>query len=108
MAIDSTQQAETFRLTLLSALARADSAKANHAGIALRITIGGAGATGVELAAELTQSCADVAFYGVDHLYPATAVQITLLEEAPRIFIELPQKIIANTFHLLPHRGHVG
>src|SRR3546814_727005 len=64
MAIDSTQQAETFRLKLLSALARADSAKANRAGSALRITIVGAGATGVELAAELTHSCADVAFFG--------------------------------------------
>src|SRR3546814_8690361 len=36
MAIDSTQQAETFRRKLLSALARADSAKANRAGSALR------------------------------------------------------------------------
>src|SRR3546814_512154 len=93
MAIDSTQQAETFRLKLLSALARADSAKANRAGSALRITIVGAGATGVELAAELTQSCADVAFYGLDHLDPATDVQITLLEGAPRILSALPEKI---------------
>src|SRR3546814_7514783 len=105
MAIDSTQQAETFRLKLLSALARADSAKANRAGSALRITIVGAGATGVELAAELTQSCADVAFYGLDHLDPATDVQITLLEGAPRILSALPEKISAAACQLLRDRG---
>src|SRR3546814_6191713 len=105
MAIDSTQQAETFRLKLLSALARADSAKANRAGSALRITIVGAGATGVELAAELTQSCADVAFYGLDHLDPATDVQITRLEGATRLLSALPEKISDAECQLLDRKS---
>ena len=55
-ALDSTDQAERFRLKLLHALAKADRRKAEDSGHVLNIAIVGAGATGVELAAELQQA----------------------------------------------------
>jgi NADH dehydrogenase len=65
----------------------------------------GAGATGVELAAELIQACTDVAFYGLNHLEPSKDVRITLIEGAPRILSALPEKISAAAHQLLLDRG---
>ena len=104
-ALDSTDQAERFRLKLLHALAKADRRKAEDSGHVLNIAIVGAGATGVELAAELTQACADVAFYGLENLDPAKDVQITLLEGAPRILSALPEKMSTAAQQLLQARG---
>lgn len=100
LVIDSTAQAERFRLRLLHALARAR----RHSG-GLNIAIVGAGATGVELAAELAQSCADVASYGLMDFDPARDLHITLLEGAERILSTLPEKISAAARSLLLQRG---
>ena len=100
LAIDSTAQAEKFRLKLLRALAHA-----HGSGKGLNIAIVGAGATGVELAAELAQSCADVATYGLADFDPARDLHIALLEGAPRILSALPEKISTAAHRLLTQRG---
>lgn len=100
LAIDSTAQAEKFRLRLLRALARAQRSRKG-----LHIAIVGAGATGVELAAELAQSCADVASYGLVDFDPARDLHIALLEGAPRILSALPEKISEAAHRLLLERG---
>ncbi|OWT65478.1 NAD(P)/FAD-dependent oxidoreductase [Candidimonas nitroreducens] len=100
LAIDSTAQAEKFRLRLLRELAHAQGSSRG-----LNIAIVGAGATGVELAAELAQSCADVVSYGLADFDPARDLHITLLEGAPRILSALPEKISTAAHNLLTERG---
>ncbi|TAL90799.1 MAG: NAD(P)/FAD-dependent oxidoreductase [Candidimonas sp.] len=105
LTIDSTEQAERFRQRLLHAVARANRDKNGSAGPALQIAIVGAGATGVELAAELTQAFSEMAFYGLDNFDPSADVQISLLEGAARILSALPEKISSAAHQLLLDRG---
>lgn len=105
LAIDSTGQAEFFRMRLLSALTRTDSARAAGGGEPLRIAIVGAGATGVELAAELAQAVRNLAYYGLRHLDPSRDVKISLIEGAPRILSALHEKISDAAHRLLLDRG---
>jgi NADH dehydrogenase len=105
IALDSTAQAERFRLKFLRALMVADQAKADNPGHALHITIVGGGATGVELAAELTEAGRDMAYYGVTRLDPARDIRITILEGAPRILAPLPAKLSLAAHQLLAERG---
>lgn len=107
LAIDSTAQAESFRLRLLSALTRTDAARGAGDGEPLRIAIVGAGATGVELAAELAQAVRNLAYYGLRHLDPARDLRISVIEGAPRILSALHEKISDAAHRLLLDRGIV-
>jgi NADH dehydrogenase len=104
IALDSTQEAERFRLHLLHELVAANRRKASQAGQVLNIGIVGGGATGVELAAELLESFKDLVFYGLN-LDPRHDVHITLLEGADRILSALPPKMSAAAHELLASRG---
>lgn len=105
IALDSTEEAERFRLRLLHELVTANQKKADHADYALNIGIVGGGATGVELAAELREACADAVFYGLNSLDPQKDIQITLLEGSDRILSALPEKMSAAAYQLLLERG---
>ena len=59
----------------------------------LNIAIVGGGATGVELAAELVDSLAGLAYYGMEDLHPARDVAITVIEGGDRILAALPEKV---------------
>lgn len=105
IALDSTEQAERFRQQLLRALVMVHRDQPSGSVRVVHIAIVGGGATGVELAAELVESCKNVAYYGLTHLDPATDVRITLLEGAPRILAALPEKVSAAAQGLLNDRG---
>lgn len=105
IALDSTAQAEKFRLKFLRAVMKADGLKATNPGHALHIAIVGGGATGVELAAELTEAGQDMAYYGVMHLDPVRDIHITIIEGAPRILAPLPEKLSIAAHELLAKRG---
>ncbi len=105
IALDSTEQAERFRQTLLRKLVIADRTQAGQADYVLNITIVGGGATGVELAAELVEACKNLVYYGLSNLDPARQVKITLLEGAARILAALPEKMSAAATKLLTDRG---
>lgn len=105
VALDSTEQAERFRQLLLRALVIVDRDQPLGTARVLNIAIVGGGATGVELAAELVESCKNVAYYGLTHLDPAADVKITLLEGAPRILAALPEKVSDAAHELLSQRG---
>ncbi|NYT57697.1 NAD(P)/FAD-dependent oxidoreductase [Alcaligenaceae bacterium] len=107
IALDSTAEAERFRLRLLHQLVLASRRKAAEPGYKLNIGIVGGGATGVELAAELLEACADASFYGLNDLDPATDIRITLLEGSQRILSALPEKLSAAAQELLESRGVV-
>jgi NADH dehydrogenase len=105
IALDATSQAEKFRLKFLRALMVADHLKATDPTHALSIAIVGGGATGVELAAELTEAGRDMVYYGITHLDPKRDVRITIIEGAPRILAMLPEKLATAAHHLLTERG---
>lgn len=105
IALDSTEEAERFRQLLLRALVIVDRDQPSGSARVLNIAIVGGGATGVELAAELVESCKNVAYYGLTHLDPAADVRVTLLEGAPRILAALPEKVSTAAQELLAQRG---
>ncbi len=107
IALDSTEEAERFRQRLLHQLVTADRRKSAEPDYVLDIGIVGGGATGVELAAELLEACADAAFYGLNKLKPGTDIRITLLEGSGRILSALPEKMSAAAQQLLLDRGVV-
>lgn len=105
IALDSTEEAERFRLRLLRELVIANRRKEEGAGRVLNIGIVGGGATGVELAAELLEACAGAVYYGLDSLDLDKDIQITLLEGSDRILSALPEKMSTTALRLLQDRG---
>ncbi|WP_309544704.1 FAD-dependent oxidoreductase [Alkalilimnicola ehrlichii] len=57
----------------------------------------GAGATGVELAAELRGAAERAVHYGLDHIDPERDLQLTLIEGAQRVLPPLPEELAAKT-----------
>ena len=104
-ALDSTEQAEKFRLKFLRELIAADQRKKTDSTQSLNIAIVGGGATGVELAAELLEAGKNLGFYGINELNPENDIHITLLEGSPRILAALPEKTSAAATKLLKQRG---
>jgi NADH dehydrogenase len=101
MTLDTPPQAERFHRRLLAASVRADERKGTGGTGIVEIVIIGAGATGVELAAEIRQTTRAHATYGLDHLDPVHDIRITVLEAAPRILPPLSERIAAAATELL-------
>jgi len=91
IALDTKAEAERFHRKLISACVRADALAAEGKPARVDIVIIGAGATGVELAAEIRQTTREHAGYGLDHIDPVRDVRLTLVEAAPRILPALPE-----------------
>ncbi|CAM4341178.1 NAD(P)/FAD-dependent oxidoreductase [Acinetobacter pragensis] len=87
--LDSLQQAEIFQQDMLRLYL---DAQGSHEPRQLNIGIIGAGATGVELAAELVQAKQNFYKYGLNKILPQN-VQINLIEGADRILPALPEKL---------------
>lgn len=87
--LDSRQQAEVFQQDLLHLYLDAQNKNTDRD---LHIAIIGAGATGVELAAELVEAKQNFYKYGLNKINPNN-VKITLIEGADRILPALSEKI---------------
>lgn len=85
--LDRRDQAERFQQRFLSLAASADYYERS-----LRIAIVGAGATGVELAAELHHAVSLLQTYGHDRL-GRDKLQVTLIEAGPRILPALSERV---------------
>lgn len=105
IALDSTDQAERFRLKFLHLLLTGNRLQDTRPGPLLNIGIVGGGATGVELAAELLEASASAAFYGLNQLESGRDISITLLEGGDRILSALPKKMSDAAQTLLLDRG---
>ena len=93
IALDTQDQAEKFHRRLHNALVRAQTQQAPvHAG-QLEVVIVGAGATGVELSAELHNTTRELAAYGLDKIDPDRDIQISLIEANTRVLPALPPKL---------------
>jgi NADH dehydrogenase len=89
--LDTREQAERFHRQLLSHYLRAHASQSETTEL-ITIAIVGAGATGVELAAELQHAARELAAYGLDRISPEN-MRITLIEAGPRVLPALPERI---------------
>ena len=89
--LDTREQAERFHRQLLSHYLRAHANQTDSTEL-INVAIVGAGATGVELAAELHHAAHELAAYGLDRIRPEN-MRITLIEAGPRVLPALPERI---------------
>jgi NADH dehydrogenase len=101
ISLDAADDAERFHRRLLAACVRADERAARGESAAVEIVIIGAGATGVELAAEIRHCTGAHASYGLEHLRPERDIRLTLIEAAPRVLPPLSEEIAAAATDLL-------
>jgi NADH:ubiquinone reductase (H+-translocating) len=93
LALDTQAQAQKFHRYLHNALLRAQTQTVTLQPGQLEVAIVGAGATGVELAAELHNTTRELAAYGLDKIDPDRDVKISLIEAGERILPALPTKM---------------
>jgi NADH:quinone reductase (non-electrogenic) len=94
--LDTTQQAESFQKQLLQSYLRAHTQGKPLDEGQLDIAIVGAGATGIELSAQLHEVSHLLTAYGLDEVQPAD-VNISIIEAAQRILPGLPENLSEAT-----------
>ena len=100
--IDNAWQAHLFHRRLVNTCFRANFAAD---GRVLNIAIVGAGATGVELAAELHNTLRVLTAYGLENFDPERQIRIHLVEAGPRLLPGLPEYIAQETLKTLEALG---
>ena len=100
--IDNAWQAHLFHRRLVNTCFRANFAAD---GRVLHIAIVGAGATGVELAAELHNTTRVLAAYGLENFNPERQIRISIVEAGPRILAGLPDYIADEAGKILERLG---
>jgi len=93
IALDTQDQAERFHRRLHNALLRAQTQAAPVMAGQLEVVIVGAGATGVELAAELHNTTRELAAYGLDKIDADRDIKISIIEASERVLPALPPKL---------------
>ena len=91
--LDSREQADRFQQRLLETFMQVQSQGIAAGSGQLNVAIVGAGATGVELAAELHHTAHQFVAYGFDQIVPEKDVRLTLIEAADRILPSLPPRL---------------
>ncbi|NRF86768.1 NAD(P)/FAD-dependent oxidoreductase [Burkholderia gladioli] len=112
IALDTVGEAERFRKRLIAACIRAEHRTPEAVAQAatpgeppIQIAIVGAGATGVELSAELRNTAQVLSAYGLHKLDPKHDVGIVLIESGERILPALPERVSTATAELLEKLG---
>ncbi|HEX5055395.1 MAG TPA: NAD(P)/FAD-dependent oxidoreductase [Gammaproteobacteria bacterium] len=93
MFLDSREQADVFQRRLLENYMRAQTQTEPLRDGQLNVAIVGAGATGVELAAELHHVTRQMVAYGFDRIVPEKDVTISIFEAGQRILPALHKRI---------------
>ena len=93
MFLDTRKQADHFHQYLFRSFYTAHAQQEPQREGQLHIAIAGAGATGVELSAELHESAHQLAEFGLDQVKPDTDVKITIVEASDRILPALPPRL---------------
>jgi NADH dehydrogenase len=101
ISLDMPEQAELFHQRLVNACIRANAQVAPLRPEQLKVAIIGAGATGVELAAELHKTTRELVAYGLDRINPEKDIKLTVIEAAPRILPAVPERISKAAEELL-------
>lgn len=103
--LDSAEEAEAFRRRLLESYLHAAQAATPPRPGDLDVAIIGAGATGVELAAELDKMRHELTEYGALDPDAAHAGRLVIIERAPRLLPGLPEDLAAATEQQLRRLG---
>lgn len=103
--LDNHQQADQVHRRLLNACLRAHVQDEPLRPGQLGVAIVGAGATGVELAAEMHKATRQLVAYGLDRIDPERDIKITLIEAAPRVLPRLAERLSAATLKELQRLG---
>jgi len=101
ISLDNPQQAALFHSRLLNACLRANAQQEPLQPGQLHIAIIGAGATGVELAAELHNTIREFVSFGLNRINPERDISITIVEAAPKILPALPERLSVAVLGLL-------
>jgi NADH:quinone reductase (non-electrogenic) len=105
IALDTQDQAEIFHRKLHNALLKAQTQTTPIKEGQLDVAIVGAGATGVELAAELHNTTRELAAYGLDNIDAERDVKISIIEASDRLLPALPAKLSASVAEELRKLG---
>jgi NADH dehydrogenase len=101
LKLDTPREAERFHQRLLNACLRANAQSEPLRPEQLQVVIIGAGATGVELSAELHKTTRELLAYGLDRINPERDVKFSIIEASPRILPALPERLSKATEGLL-------
>ncbi len=105
ISLETPVQAERFHRRLVNACIRAHAQGEPLRREQLQVAIIGAGATGVELAAELHNSTRTLVSYGLDRIDPEKDIRLILIEAADRILPALPPRLSDAATKLLENLG---
>jgi len=105
IALETPWQAERFHRRLVNACIRAHMQTEPLAPRQLQVAIIGAGATGVELSAELHKATRALVSYNLERIDPERDIKLNLIEAGPRILPALPERISAAAAQLLRGLG---
>lgn len=105
LKLESKADAQRFHARMVNACIRAHAQVAPLRPEQLHVAIIGAGATGVELAAELHRTTREVVAYGLDRVDPEKDIQVHLIEAADRVLPALPPRLSQATQDLLRKLG---
>ena len=101
LRLESADDAQLFHRKMINACIRAHAQPAPVRPEQLQVAIIGAGATGVELSAELQRTTREVLSYGLDRIDHDKDLKIHLIEAADRVLPALPPRISAATLDYL-------
>jgi NADH:ubiquinone reductase (H+-translocating) len=101
IALETADEAARFHTRLVNACIRASTQTEPLRPEQLQVAIIGAGATGTELAAELHKTTRQLVAYGLDSIDPDRDIKIHLIEAAPRILPQLPERLAVAASKLL-------
>jgi len=105
--LECAADAQRFNRRIVNACIRAHAQAGPVRDSQLHVAIIGAGATGVELAAELHRTVRQVVGYGLDRIDPDKDIRLHLIEAADRVLPALPARLSAATEQLLRRLGVV-
>jgi NADH dehydrogenase len=107
LKLESKADAQRFHARMVNACIRAHAQSTPLRPEQLHVAIIGAGATGVELAAELHRTTREVVAYGLDRVDAEKDIQVNLIEAADRVLPALPPRLSQATVELLRKLGVV-
>ena len=105
LKLESQADARRFHARMVNACIRAHAQATPLRPEQLKVAIIGAGATGVELAAELHRTTRQVVAYGLDRVDADKDIKVTLIEAADRVLPALPPRLSQATEALLAQAG---
>jgi NADH dehydrogenase len=103
--LDSAPEAERIHQQVFGRFLRGHAEASSAAARQLRFAIVGAGATGVEFAAELRHAARQLVGYGLRGFDPDRDIEVRLIEAAPSVLPALPERVQQATERALRDLG---